>query len=1090
MKSPNMNASSSRLVLRWLGLCASALPWTFATGCSGGGGGGGGEMVGVVGEDLEKPDGSGVFFNDANEGGEATALKVMSLSWGRLVDVHDIDEATGETDPNPVFRDFVINESIQTDGQNYSLETNPVTQKTRLVVLREKKDDVTDEFINLVKSAAEDLSPVQEKSDAPGTLPPFSFVARNAALVVRFNDLLEDDSQGLLSLPDNLRVQTDYPPTLPYQNKRLIFDPNYGGLTAGGGSFHSTRVIIDLTVSEAEAASMTIPVGLNSLGLPASLTTTQQANVSIRIPSQLSPAAGQFTLLENLSGNGLTVKGAGPVDLSSPTLDVVRALRSGNTQDGNNGFLLDLNPPELISGWPITVTSVVENPAGDAGFDFLLDLTFTSPCRSQPEPGNILELPGVFGEVSALGLPPDFQGKVSGVEVRTLSEIPVTAPALLGGGLFKRTFDAALFGTDFEACWASFAPLPGVFPADLVQPNSQITLRFSEPMDPATLSSFETFRVTRTDEPSPSPLDIVVGDVEPSGDLKEFTYTPLLPFKHDLGAADEYTVRLKDTDGITDLAGNPPPALPATMKFRLDAAAAPVNNGGIVMGFETLDEIKHPDQNPDGALDWRGQYLFDQDRGLLRPRPVVRSAAVADRSQAVPAIMIPFAPGVQTPLAPLGSKLMTVWRYCDVGFSSQDESNHNLDIEGLNWSPIGAQIVSDIYPEFEMRLSHSHYLPDEVIDANLLPTFPNSGLRPAASTFASNILVDPASPQVVVHEKPKGYVLNPVDLFLASTGTFMMPFPMNRGVDPSERVYFTWRDTSTQFEAGPNGAGIDLGVMETVGLIVSNDPPTVPPPIGWEAPPGSGEGYLAKANNVPSLGLPLLMEFRCYPAEESVGLNSFDISLAINTSRLPAFRVFSTGGLDQTGTQVKKNPDLEANPSGGFNPNSVPPGKTTPADDNSFYIGQMDVITRISRVHSIWIDTTQGTNSTDFLDPIVDPKSDQQPAGTELVFAFRGAVGISSEALNSGRAFDADYLDPYGDVRKRDTEFNPAEVPEFLSSISDQITYFPAGDKTWKSDIDVLDKAIYFQIRVTFVGNTTTLLNPELSGVGVAWAVN
>ena len=183
---------------------------------------------------------------------------------------------------------------------------------------------------------------------------------------------------------------------------------------------------------------------------------------------------------------------------------------------------------------------------------------------------------------------------------------------------------------------------------------------------------------------------------------------------------------------------------------------------------------------------------------------------------------------------------------------------------------------------------------------------------------------------------------------------------------------------------------------------------------------------------------------------------------------------------------ISKDPDLEDKPDGGYNPGSTPPGKATPPDDNSFYIGQMDLITRISRLHSIWLDTTQSGGVTDFLDPVVEPTPSLQPAGTQLVFAFRGASSIGGESITKGKgyAFRADHIDPYGDVRGVS-----AGAPKFIGDLND-VTYLPSGDKTWKSDIDLLDNARYFQLRVTFVGNTTTLLNPEFSGVGVAWDIN
>ena len=73
-----------------------------------------------------------------------------------------------------------------------------------------------------------------------------------------------------------------------------------------------------------------------------------------------------------------------------------------------------------------------------------------------------------------------------------------------------------------------------------------------------------------------------------------------------------------------------------------------------------------------------GQHLYDITRELIRPRPVVHFEAVVDRTQAIPALMTPFAPGVQTPLSSLGSKMQTVWRYVDCGFSLLDVTNFNV----------------------------------------------------------------------------------------------------------------------------------------------------------------------------------------------------------------------------------------------------------------------------------------------------------------------------------------------------------------------------------------------------------------------------
>lgn len=1058
----------AHLLRSWAGIALVAAPVALLGACNTGTGSGSTAMVGLAGEELAKPDGSGTFFNDFNQGGNASAVRIVALFWGRLVDVHDVD-ALGNPSPLPVFEDFVINETIQTDGQKWDLETNPVTQQTRLIIRRTKGAPETvpgaGTFDDLLEEASDDLAPILPKSDDPGTLPPFSFIARNAALVIQFDDLLQDNAAAQLTLPEDVKLLTDYPPNLPFLNKRMFFDPNHGGI--GAGAFHSTRVIVDMTVSEAEAAAVgSGVVGLNSLGLPPSLSSdiTNQSNVSVRIPTVANFGVGQFSILRNLSGAGLTTSNNGPVDPTVATIDVVRAMRSGNPEDANNGFLLDLNAPELLGGWQITVDNATDDPAGAAGVDFLVDITFTTPCRAQPLVDNILQLASGFFEVTVDGSLPDGSGLVQNVSVRSLSGTIGSASDLLGGGLFQRTYDSTIFAGSLQGCWLGFAPLPGIFPASVVNPSSQVILRFSEPMDPLTVAPFDTFMMSRTDV-NLEPTDIVVADMIPSGDVKEFTLSPLLPLDHMPGSpATRYYINLDGgPGGITDLAGNAPVDLPAQIFFDLDPAAPQVSNGGMVMRFSALDEIVFP-PSAAGQPDVRGQFLYDFGRGVLKPRPVIRSSHVADANQAVVGLMTPFAPGVQTPLSPLGSRMMTVWRYCDFGFSTEDESNQNLDVEGINWSPVGGNVVSDFYPEFEMTLAHAIRLPDEdVSTTSLLPEKPQSGLR--FSSFANNVLNDPLSPQKVVHGKGLGYVVNPLNLFVSATGTFLMPYPLNTlSNDPADHTLYTWRDTQILSEGGQGGSGIDLGIMVTAGLATDT-------------------GLIANQNQVPSIGLPLLMEFKCYPSESSVGLNAFNISLAITSSQLPAFRVFSTGGLNTTSVLVTKDPDIETSPSGGFNPSSVPPGATTPPNDPVFYIGQLDVISRVSRLHTIWLDTND--LSPDYLDPKIEPSPTDQPNGTQVILEFRGATAIGGQSSESGNgwAFDADRIGPYGNVRGDDG----MGVADYLGDLTD-ITYIGDPiDDTWKPDIDNVDGAQFVQIRATFLGDTTTLLNAELSAIGLAY---
>jgi hypothetical protein len=103
----------------------------------GGGSGGGGSGDGPPGTEADKP-GGGTFFVDAHSNGAASRLHLPEIVWGRLVDVHAL-LASGAVDPEPVFRDLVVSEAIIGDGFDFTLETNPVTQRTRLVVLRVRR---------------------------------------------------------------------------------------------------------------------------------------------------------------------------------------------------------------------------------------------------------------------------------------------------------------------------------------------------------------------------------------------------------------------------------------------------------------------------------------------------------------------------------------------------------------------------------------------------------------------------------------------------------------------------------------------------------------------------------------------------------------------------------------------------------------------------------------------------------------------------------------------------------------------------------------------------------------------------------------
>ena len=288
--------------------------------------------------------------------------------------------------------------------------------------------------------------------------------------------------------------------------------------------------------------------------------------------------------------------------------------------------------------------------------------------------------------------------------------------------------------------------------------------------------------------------------------------------------------------------------------------------------------------------------------------------------------------------------------------------------------------------------------------------------------------------------------MSPTDLYQASSGTNMLPFPLNEDVPVEAYRYYTWRDTSITALGGASGGGVPLDQEIAVLGIPGN------------------KDYIV--NNVPTAALPLLMEFRCYPSEEALGLNAFDISLAANSSARPNFRAFSTGGFDGNQNQVV-NPDNAETAVGGWNPAT---GGSTPPTDNTFYIGEMAIVTRVSRTHTIWFDTTFSTPT--YAQPLVEPAPQEQPAGTEIQFAYRGAVNVTG-AGTDGILNDSATLDVYGEP------IGNTGTPQYLFS-----------DDGWKSDITQVNSARFFQVRMTFISNTATDRTAELRSLGFAYFNN
>lgn len=958
---------------------------------------------------------------DPHQDGQASSLHLTGVLWGRLADVFDLDPATGIRRVQA--RNLVIGEDIQSDGVDFEVQTQLFTGLVEVTVLHRLGSAEFEQAYERLEQGLVSVPTVD-----PAGLPPFPLIARNAAIVVRLDDLVRPSTAG----EDTLRIFAGDPPANSFA-ARVLVDGNHGGYadTDGDGreEFQPTRLILKPATAFIDTFSG-YPGPIHPTGLPAA-TNANLANVVLRVPTITSPGTGQTRILTNFAGNGVSITGNGPVDLASPTQDVLRGARSGGasavTGDAFNGFLRDVEAPRIVGEQLGSVGNIAPYPAAGRGF-FTLDFTFATPaCAHTLRVGDVLVQGSslIFEVVEASAAP--VGATAAGARVRMTAGF---APAN-GLALESTRFDPVL-DAGSEGCFVRFTTASAL-PNDGVAPDSEVRVLFSEVIDAASARNFDGIVLASAATPNDA-RDLVPTLLLPTFDQPGIEVQPVVPLAHVAGATETYFLTVNGGPrGVRDLAGNGLATNAVQIDFRLDAAAPSENTDGFVLRFDSTDQILN-----DGLPEVRGQFLADLTEGVIRPRPVTHFAGIVDRTQSIPAQMPALGGGVNTPLNPLGAKLQTLWRYFDAGLGLQDESTQNIDIEGLAWAPKNGNVVSDAFSQFEIRLAHSRFLPDESLNPALLPSFPFSGL---VSTFAGNLLDPVQDPQRVVHPRARGYALDPNDRFTAPTGTVMMPFPLNRGLPASQFEYYTWRDTTITSRAAPSSPGaptqIEANVLGTF-------------PIGTYP-----TGF------VPTIGLPLLMEFRCYPDAGALGLNGFDVSIASSSSPQPNFRAFSAGGVNSSGSTVVRDPDLQTTALGGF---AAGTGAPTPGVENTFYLGQMNLVTRISRAHTIWFDL--GGPATQYSQPVVAPSAAGQPAGTQVVLAFRGATAVTGPART-----DAGALDAYGNAA-------PA---------SSTVTFLN-NDAGWKNQASpALVGARLLQMRVSFVSNAETGARPELTALGLGW---
>src|SRR6185436_9505412 len=101
----------------------------------------------------------------------------------------------------------------------------------------------------------------------------------------------------------------------------------------------------------------------------------------------------------------------------------------------------------------------------------------------------------------------------------------------LGLATFQSLYRA---GLDVQrGCWLRFTPPARAYPSGDVSSEALTTLRFSEPMDPASARPFDSLMTVRGGEgQQPTATSLVVGRIRPSLDLRDLSFVPSLPYAH------------------------------------------------------------------------------------------------------------------------------------------------------------------------------------------------------------------------------------------------------------------------------------------------------------------------------------------------------------------------------------------------------------------------------------------------------------------------------------------------------------------------------------------------------------------------------
>ena len=436
--------------------------------------------------------------------------------------------------------------------------------------------------------------------------------------------------------------------------------------------------------------------------------------------------------------------------------------------------------------------------------------------------------------------------------------------------------------------------------------------------------------------------------------------------------------------------------------------------------------------------------------GTAVPRPLLcdrhrqRAAGRCTRRRLVRSSGSPL----QNPLNPFGCRLQTLWREIDMSLSKTDPLDFNLDVEQIFWAPFtAASVTFDEFDQMSVFLGHSEVRPENCVGQfGALPTMQNSGLVPA---FADNYVFNPgigggkeeaSLPFPAFVDQPMTILAN--EAITEPNGVYRyLPLP------EFQKPYFVWRDERVMLQGGNSKQGFDTRtsrgnnyqpyilspfltgrgryVTSVAGAAVFN-------PGFWDSRnnywiQNSGRRDTMTGGLLGSIALPLMADFWVYPDDatkpagnpfRASGANGWQISVSVQSSALPNYRIYSAGGLVQGQPRLVSpgTPDW-TNATGGYTPS----GSRTRAGDNTIFWVMADYVKRVSVMTAGFVDILDPHRMLAWppLDPrlgpyfdplnppanvipnfntVFEPPLNGLPGGTSIVAEYRGAGAVDPAA--------------------------------------------------------------------------------------------